>query len=686
MSLKRRVWLWLIAVIGLILVSDLSISYFKLKHELRKQTEYDARLVYGFMMATRRIYQNQFIESGVPLTGKTVGFLPAHSFSRIAHDFPNWNDSNLIFNNVSDQPRNPRNLADADELSAMKWFRANPAAKERLDTIRAADGKGYLLYSAPIWVEPFCLKCHGKAEEAPASIRENYDAAYDYQSGELRGLVSIKVPTATYERRFNEIWGQQLLKSLIGYSILLMVVGYLLESLVIRRIERLKAGAERIAAGHYEVRLPVRDEDELCQLGASFNDMAEQVSCREKELKAHRQHLEQLVDERTLQLSEAQQKAEQANRAKSAFLANMSHEIRTPLNAITGMAHLIRRGGLSSEQAQRLDKLEMAGQHLLETINAVLDLSKIEAGKLSLESIPLRLESIVENVCSMLQPKADEKGLQLRRELPDGLPLLLGDPTRLQQALLNFAGNALKFTDQGHVSIHIERLADENGVLTLRFSVLDTGIGIAPEVQSRLFAAFEQADSSTTRLYGGSGLGLTITRRIAEAMGGTVGVRSLPDQGSCFWFTVCLPQASGTLLESSLQASDVLQQLRENCRQRRVLLVDDEPINREIAQALLEDAGLTPDIARDGVEASHLARLQNYDLILMDMQMPRMDGIEACRQIRQHSGNTQVRIVAMTANAFADDKARCLAAGMNDFLVKPIKPQDFYAQLLRWLS
>ncbi|MCK6423414.1 MAG: response regulator, partial [Aquabacterium sp.] len=190
----------------------------------------------------------------------------------------------------------------------------------------------------------------------------------------------------------------------------------------------------------------------------------------------------------------------------------------------------------------------------------------------------------------------------------------------------------------------------------------------------------------TTRLYGGSGLGLTITRRIAEAMGGTVGVRSLPDQGSCFWFTVCLPQASGTLLEFSLQASDVLQQLRENCRQRRVLLVDDEPINREIAQALLEDAGLTPDIARDGVEASHLARLQNYDLILMDMQMPRMDGIEACRQIRQHSGNTRVRIVAMTANAFADDKARCLAAGMNDFLVKPIKPQDFYAQLLRWLS
>jgi diguanylate cyclase (GGDEF)-like protein len=285
MKLKGRIWLWLGALTSLILTLDLAISYKKLGAELRAETEFNARAIYGFMMATRRIYQQQFIDSGLPVTGKTIGFLPAHSFSRIASDFANWNNSGVIFNNVSDRPRNPRNLADKDELKAMEWFRANPTAKERLDNIVGADQRGYLLYSAPIWIEPFCLKCHGGVDAAPASIRDNYAAAFDYQVGDLRGLVSIKIPTATFEKRFRAIWAGQLLKSLAGYLVLFFAVGLLIDRLITRRLARLQAGAERIAAGDYSARVErTHREDEVCQLAAAFNNMAEEVQKRESDL------------------------------------------------------------------------------------------------------------------------------------------------------------------------------------------------------------------------------------------------------------------------------------------------------------------------------------------------------------------------------------------------------------------
>jgi diguanylate cyclase (GGDEF)-like protein/PAS domain S-box-containing protein len=284
MTLKRKIWLWLILLVSLILLLDLGISYHKLKAELNAETEADARTIYGFMMATRRIYQQQFVTSGLPVTSKTVGFLPAHSFSRIAKDFANWNDSGIIFNNVSDLPRNPGNQADRDELAAMAWFRTNPKAIDRTDSIVNANGKGYLLYSAPIWVESFCLKCHGDPADAPESIRENYSASYGYQVGDLRGLVSIKIPLDKFDRRFHAIWGNQLAKSIIGYALLLFAVGLLIDRLVVRRLSRLEAGAERIAAGDYETRLTPTQNDEICRLAATFNRMAEEVHTREQML------------------------------------------------------------------------------------------------------------------------------------------------------------------------------------------------------------------------------------------------------------------------------------------------------------------------------------------------------------------------------------------------------------------
>lgn len=284
MTLKRKIWLWLVLIVALILAVDLSVSYTKLRAELRAETESDARTIYGFMMATRRIYQKQFLDSGIPVTHKTVGFLPAHSFSRIAKDFANWNNSGILFNNVSDLPRNPGNQADADELRAMAWFRANPDETERLDDIVHKDGAKYLLYAAPIWIEASCLKCHGEAGDAPASIRESYTAAYGYQLGELRGLVSIKIPTEKFEQRFRSVWFGQLGKSLAGYTLLLLVIGFLIDRLITARINRLKGGAEQIATGDYAARLTVSSNDEICQLARSFNRMAEEVQTREQML------------------------------------------------------------------------------------------------------------------------------------------------------------------------------------------------------------------------------------------------------------------------------------------------------------------------------------------------------------------------------------------------------------------
>ena len=500
------------------------------------------------------------------------------------------------------------------------------------------------------------------------------------------GAVIVAISKHHLNSQRNEILAYSLLSMLFVLTLSLLVALWAARRITIPILD-VGLAIRRIGEGDLSMRVyPQCNVDELSELAIGINQMAQQ-------LQQDRNTLQSRIEEATHELREKKEEAEHANLEKARFLANMSHEIRSPMNSVLGMAQLALKTETNPRQRDYLEKIHFSGEHLLGIIDDILDFSKIDAGKLNIETIDFELDRVTQNLVNLVAWKTSEKGIKLTLDIDPGIPRVLrGDPLRLSQILINYVNNAVKFTAQGEIIIRARKIEESENDSLLRFEVQDTGIGMTQEEMAGLFQMFRQADNSTSRKYGGSGLGLAISKGLAGLMGGEVGVESEAGKGSTFWLTIRL--GKGSMPEWLPPENDEhngqwqagrLRAMLAAINGTHILLAEDNSFNQQVTIEFLQGAGATVCVANNGKEALDLLSQEHFDCVLMDIQMPEMDGLEATRIIRGDPDMAGIPVIAITANATNEDRERCLAAGMDDFIGKPFKPHVFYATLAKWL-